>query len=416
MKSRNEIVLYSANKITTYVLSFLFVFTSLYLSAQIDTLNAVPGQWSVKKINKWYKKQPWLVGCNYYPATAINQIDMWQASTWDPKRIDLELGWAEDMGMNTLRVFLHDMVWQDDEEGLYQRMDEFLTICKNHGIRPWFVFFDDCHYPNPQLGPQPLPVRAFHNSGWVNCPARDLALRYANNEATTEEINQLKGYVQKTMTRFKDDDRILLWELYNEPGRGSNPDGDWVKKENPAKIKDKSSQLVYDSWVWAREVNPSQPITSTTDGSIGKMNFKINRINSDLHSIHVYLPPNHLRNQIKKFQMYGRPIIATEWLARTHNNTVENCLPILKEMKVGAINWGFVAGKSGTIWPWSSRTTAAGSNRSLSYEREIGNVETDPTLLPEPELWFHDLLRFDGTPYSEDEIKIFKELTKSNKK
>lgn len=133
----------------------------------------VPGRWSVERIRKWYDGLPWLVGCNYYPATAINQIDMWQASTWDPETIDKELGWAESIGFNTLRVYLHDLVWADDENGLYERMDQFLDICAKHGIRPFFVFFDDCHFPKPKLGEQPLPVRGYHNSGWVNSPARE---------------------------------------------------------------------------------------------------------------------------------------------------------------------------------------------------------------------------------------------------
>lgn len=165
-------------------LSILWVFTA---NAQISTTTPVSGQWSKEKINQWYAELPWLVGCNYYPATAINQIDMWQASTWDAKQIDKELGWAESIGMNTLRIFLHNMVWNSDEQGLYNRMDQFLSICQKHGIRPWFVFFDDCHFPNPTLGIQPLPVRAYHNSGWVNCPARDVAIRYSDGKATVAE-------------------------------------------------------------------------------------------------------------------------------------------------------------------------------------------------------------------------------------
>ena len=389
--------------------------------AQINDSVAVPGRWSEKKINKWYAKQPWLVGCNYYPATVINQIDMWQASTWDPKRIDLELGWAADMGMNTLRVYLHDMVWADDEQGLYQRMDEFLSICEKYNIRPWFVFFDDCHFPNPKLGVQPLPVKAYHNSGWVNSPARDVALRYANGKATPEEIANLKGYVQKTMERFKKDKRVLMWELYNEPGRGNGLDGDMGSKKVKRSIGEKSNKLVYDSWVWAREVSPSQPIMSNSSGSIGKRNIKINRINSDLHSIHSYggdprkgsSSAQRLREEILEYQKDNRPVMVTEWLARDKGSTVEDCLPLMKELNAGAINWGFVSGKSATIWNWDSRKNADGKRRSVNQEREAGNVIQPGEEMPEPEVWFHDLLRYDGTPYNEEEIKIFKELTKN---
>lgn len=372
----------------------------------------VAGRWSARKANDWYAKQPWLVGCNYYPATAINQIDMWQASTFDPKTIDKELGWAESIGMNTLRVYLHDLVWADDEKGFYDRMDQFLAICGKHGIRPFFVFFDDCHYPAPKLGPQPLPVKRWHNSGWRNCPARDVALRFAAGKATTEEVARLKGYVQNTMRRFKDDDRVLLWELYNEPGRGKSEDGNMAGAgRSKSSIGEKSNKLVHTSWVWAREVNPSQPISSCTAGSVGQMNIAINRANSDVHSIHSYGPPAKLERLILEYKKDGRPVIVTEWLNRGGGSTVQACLPVLKKHKVGAVNWGFVSGKSGTIWPWSSRRGPDGKPLSLNAKRARGEVVKPGEPFPEPKLWFHDLFRIDGTPFDQEEIDVFRKLT-----
>ena len=400
--------------ILTFVILLAACQTNTSLHNEVNTKDPVAGQWSVERINKWYDDQPWLVGCNYYPATAINQIEMWQISTWDPKQIDKELGWAEGIGMNTLRVFLHDLVWGDDEQGLYARMDEFLNICQKHGIRPWFVFFDDCHFPDPNLGVQPTPVKAFHNSGWVNCPARDLAIRYAKGEATAKEVKHLKGYVQKTMVHFKNDRRILMWELYNEPGRGVGLDGHWPSSYSKSDFGDLSKQLVYDSWVWAREVNPSQPITSCTDGSVGKINIQINRINSDLHSIHCYGNSKSLRGAIQNAQKDGRPVIVSEWLARTIGSKVADCLPVMKEMHTGAVNWGFVLGKTETVWSWSSREDTEGKRRNVEKEREQGNVKSgDP--YPEPELWFHDLFRMDGTPFDPNEIEVFNKLTGKGK-
>ncbi len=368
----------------------------------------VEGRWPAEKINAWYEKLPWLVGCNYYPATAINQIEMWQASTFDPETIDKELGWAESIGMNTLRVYLHDLVWADDEKGLYDRMDQFLAICQKHGIRPFFVFFDDCHYPAPKLGEQPLPVARWHNSGWANCPPRDLAARFAAGKATDAEVARLKGYVQNTMRRFRDDDRVLFWELYNEPGRGQAGLG------GPAtSFGDASNKLVYKSWVWAREVNPSQPICSCTAGSVGHMNIAINRANSDLHSIHNYSPPASLEKLVAEYAKDGRPVIMTEWLARTNKSTVAECLPVMKRLKVGAVNWGFVSGKSGTIWPWSSRNRKDENGKRLTVDdlRAAGDVVKPGEPFPEPDLWFHDLFRIDGTPFDQAEIEVFKELT-----
>jgi hypothetical protein len=395
----------------------LFQFLILVMACQIPGARAgindsvaVAGKWSVERINAWYSDLPWLVGCNYYPATAINQIEMWQESSWDPATIEKELKLASSIGMNTLRVYLYDLVWEEDEEGLYRRMDEFLSISEGYGIRPWFVFFDDCHFPTAKLGKQPLPVRWYHNSGWLNCPTRDVATRYASGDASDTEKARLKGYVQKTMQRFANDHRILMWELYNEPGRGNSLEPEPDEEGRIPMFGDASNRLVYDSWVWAREVNPSQPITSTTAGSVGDRNIRINRINSDLHSIHSYSEPEKMRQLIMEYKKDGRPVIMSEWLARTRGSTVEACLPVLKELRVGAVNWGFISGKTGTVWPWSSRSTEAG-RRDVSKERAKGNVVNEGEEFPEPEIWFHDLFRMDGNPFSDHEIKVFKQLT-----
>jgi len=391
-----------------FIVGFFALFIcALKMNAQeVDYTKPVNGQWSKEKANQWYARQPWLVGANYLPATAINQIEMWQASTWDPKTIDKEFGWAKETGMNTMRVFLHDMVWASDKAGLYKRMDEFLKIAAKHGITPFFVFFDDCHFPNPTLGEQPLPVTGYHNSGWVNSPARDLALRFSEDKATPKEIANLKGYVQETIKHFKNDKRVLMWELYNEPGRGNNLDG----ADKASSIGDKSNKLLYQSWLWAREINPSQPITGTAKGSLGEMNVKINRINADVLSVHSYEKPEVLERVIKNYQADGRPIIMTEWLARTQESSVAGCLPILKKYNVGAVNWGFVSGKSGTVWPWFSRREN-GKNISVNQRRDEGKVVKPDEPFPEPKLWFHDLYRTDGTPFDQKEIDIFKELT-----
>jgi len=122
-------------------------------------------KWSEQQARDWYAKQPWLLGSNYNPASAINQLEMWQADSFDPKRIDLELGWAEGLGMNTMRVFLHDLLWQQDPEGFKRRLDQFLTIAAKHKIRPMFVLFDAVWDPDAKLGKQRAPKPGVHNSG-----------------------------------------------------------------------------------------------------------------------------------------------------------------------------------------------------------------------------------------------------------
>ncbi len=390
----------------------LLLTLSIQTKAASEPVETIPGRWTKERINAWYDDLPWLVGANYYPASAINQIEMWQASTWDPDQINEELKLAGSIGMNIVRVYLHDLVWADDEQGLYKRMNEFLDMAYLRNIRTSFVFFDDCHYPSPRLGKQPLPVKGWHNSGWVNSPARELAHRYAEGKATRNEVKRLKGYVQKTMEHFRNDHRILYWELYNEPGRGKSEDPN-ANNPYPESIGDKSNKLVLDSWRWAREVNPSQPITSTSLGSLGENNVAINRANSDFHSVHAYADIKKFEKRITQFKEDGRPIIVTEWLARPHN-TPQVMLPIMKKHNMGAINWGFIAGKSQTTFPWSTRSDADGKPLSVKQKRDAGHVFKSGDKIPEPKIWFHDLYRKDFTPFDEDEIATFVRLTKDN--
>ena len=128
------------------------------------------GQWTEKEARDWYGRQPWPVGCNYIPSTAINQLEMWQAETFDEAANDRELGWAAGLGFNTVRVYLHDLLWEQDVRGFMGRIDRFLAIAARHGIRPMFVLFDGVWDPFPKPGPQPSPRPHLHNSGWVQSP------------------------------------------------------------------------------------------------------------------------------------------------------------------------------------------------------------------------------------------------------
>ncbi|MCP5537363.1 MAG: cellulase family glycosylhydrolase [Akkermansiaceae bacterium] len=369
----------------------LLLFPARGKSAEVEQ---VPGRWPAQKARAWYDAQPWLVGCNYIPATAINQLEMWQADTFDMETMTRELGWAKDLGFNTLRVYLHDLVWKQDAAGLYQRIDRFLTLCDNNGIKVLFVFFDDCHRPDPVAGVQPPCVKSFHNSGWAKSPARELLMRYHDGKASAEEKAYLKGYVQETMRRFKDDKRVLLWELYNEPGRSAGK---------------RSVPLLMDAWRWAREVNPSQPLCSTAEGSKGKVFIDIARANSDVISFHCYQDKD-LPALVAHYAKRARPALCTEYMARP-TSTFQVAMPILKKNRVAAINWGFVSGKTGTVWPWS-----ANKGKDVNALRKQKDQVVQPgEAYPEPKLWFHDIYRIDGTPYSKEEIDFIRRMTSSNK-
>src|SRR5438034_8129813 len=188
-------------------------------------------RWPEQKANAWYAQQPWLVGTHYTPKSTINQLEMWQQATFNPDEIDQELAWAESLGMNTMRVFLHDLVWQQDAAGFQKRIDSFLTIASRHHIRPMFVLFDSCWDPLPHLGPQHPPIPGVHNSGWVQSPG-------AAALADPTQVPRLRAYVQGVIGAFAKDDRILAWDVWNEPGADNA--GSYGKHE----LKEKTARVI----------------------------------------------------------------------------------------------------------------------------------------------------------------------------
>lgn len=345
-------------------------------------------RWPEAKANAWYNAQPWLVGSNFVPKSAINQLEMWQADTFDPEEIDLEFSWAEAMGMNTMRVFLHDLLWQQDSAAFRSRIDQFLNIASRHHIRPLLVLFDSCWDPRPHLGRQHAPRKGVHNSGWVQSPGA-AALR------DEKQYPRLRDYVHGVVEAFANDERILGWDLWNEPGAdNASSYGKYELKNKQARVK----VLLPRVFQWAREANPSQPLTSgvwdmdkaVKGGNLGEVQ-EIQLRESDVISFHNYSWPEDFRAEIAWLSRYKRPVICTEYMARSVGSTFDTILPIAKEEDVGAINWGLVAGKSQTYYPWESW--------QHPYVKEA------------PPVWFHEVLHEDGKPYREAEVQLIRRLT-----
>jgi hypothetical protein len=332
--------------------------------------------WTKEQANEWYKQWGWLRGCDFIPSTAVNQLEMWQADTFDPATIDRELGWAESIGMNCMRVYLHHLAWETDKSGFKKRINDYLDIASKYGISTIFVFFDDCWNPGYMAGKQPEPEPGVHNSGWVRDPGD---LYYKGD--TIAVLPLLEAYVKDILTTFKNDKRIVLWDLYNEPG-GSNPHGMNGEKSLP---------LLKKIFGWGRAANPSQPLSA----GIWTANFpnlnKFQLENSDVITYHTYEPLESHKQVIDTLKTYGRPMICTEYMARTNNSTFQDIMPLLKTENVGAINWGLVSGKTNTIFAW----------------------DTPLPDVSEPPVWFHDIFRKDGTPYSQEEVDFIKSLAQN---
>ncbi|OBF15458.1 1,4-beta-xylanase [Mycobacterium kubicae] len=343
---------------------------------------AEAGRWSPDRANTWYQAQGWLVGANYVTSTAINQLEMFQAGTYDPARIDREMNSARFFGLNTVRVFLHDQLWAADRAGFQSRLAQFVSITARHGIKPLFVLFDSCWDPIPRAGRQRAPRPGVHNSGWVQSPGAERLddKRYAA---------VLYDYVTGVLSQFRNDDRVLGWDLWNEP---DNPAKVYRRVERNDKL-DRVADLLPQVFRWARAVDPAQPLTSGVwQGSWGDPGQRsaiagIQLDNADVITFHSYAKPAEFEGRIAELAPLGRPIICTEYLARSQGSTVEGILPVARRHNVGAFNWGFVAGKTQTYFPWDS------------WDHPYASV---------PKVWFSDLVNPDGRPFNQGELQTIR--------
>jgi hypothetical protein len=347
---------------------------------------AQTSRWTEQAAKEWYAQQPWLVGSNYIPSSAINELEMWQAASFDPARVDKELGWAESLGLNTMRVFLHDLLWQQDPEGFKKRLDTFLNIAQKHKIRPLFVLFDSCWDPNPKLGKQHAPKPGVHNSGWVQSPGAAVL-------KDPSQYPRLKAYVMGVVGTFAKDKRILGWDIWNEPDNVN--DGSYGSQEPPNKAE-LVLELLPRAFEWAREAGATQPLTSgvwkgdwSSPAKLDTM-AKIQLALSDVISFHSYDNPEIFEKRVGSLQQYQRPILCTEYMARGNGSTFQGTLPIAKKYHVAAINWGLVAGKTQTYLPWDS------------WKK--------PYTDREPSVWFHEIFRYDGQPYLADEASFIRTI------
>ncbi len=344
--------------------------TFLFVVVVTTNLTVAQGRkvWSKEQANEWYKKWGWVRGSNFQPSSAINQLEMWQKESFDPAAIDRELGFAESLGFNGMRVFLHHVAWEVDPSGFKQRMRNYLTIASKHHIATMFVFFDDCWNETYKAGPQPAPKVGVHNSGWVRDPGK---LLYDDPSIT----GLLEKYVKDILTTFKSDRRIFLWDVYNEPGNSN--------------YGNKSMPLLEQIFTWGREVNPSQPLSAGVwnDKLVDLNKYQLE--NSDVITYHNYENDTAHLKVIDSLRKFDRPLICTEYMARTRGSRFANVMPLLKKENIAAFNWGFVSGKTNTIYAWDAPIPGGG----------------------EPKVWFHDIFRKDGTAFSNEEVRLIRSLT-----
>ena len=365
----------------------LAIFSLLFIQCQQTLKTPVAERWSEEKAWKWHQENGWMAGTNFNPSTAINQLEFFQEESFDMETIDRELSWSAELGMKMHRVYLHNLLWDQDSLGFINRINAYLETADKYQIKTMLVLLDDVWHPLPKLGKQPDPTPFVHNSGWVQAPGATIlgdSLRH----------DELKNYIKGVISHFAEDKRVVAWDLYNEPDNVANQPG-YAELE----LKDKYTYtfaLLKKVVRWAREVNPSQPLTIGIwkgDHSLWGNPQALRPLerfmieNSDVISFHSYDNLQITREKVEELKKYNRPIICTEYLARGNGSTFEDILPMFKENEIHAVNWGFVSGKTNTIFPWSS------------WSKTFDSM---------PKIWHHDIYRTDKSPFSEEEIALLK--------
>ena len=342
---------------------------------------SLPGRWSADKAAGWYSSMEWPVGCDYIPAYAGNQFEMWQSETWNPDAVDRELAKAEGLGFNTVRIFLHHGLWEEERDEFFSHIDEFLTIADSHGISTLMTLFTNGGSEMHRIGEKAEPVPGIHNSMWAQTPGMSIV-----NDPS--RWGMVERYEKDVLRRFAQDDRIIAWCIYNEP-------------ENVPECN--TLPLLREVFRWAREVNPSQPLTATlTINPYNRPKYHMKEFpmmtficeNSDILSFHCYGEAWEVDEFIDLLVPFGRPVFCTEYMARPYGCTFETVMPVLKERKVAAYSFGLVNGRTQLHYEWNR----VEGGEKVPFESE-------------PELWFHDIFRSDGTPWSEEETDFIKSMT-----
>ena len=362
---------------------------ALLVSVIFTTLLCARDIWTPKQANEWYNGLPYLAGVNYVPSYAVNAIEVWSDETFDIKTIERELLLLKSINMNVIRIFLNDKVHQHNPDALYSKMQQLLDLCEKHDIYVMFTFFTNGGRPESNLGKQPEPVPGKHNSQWVKSPSLSVL-------GDDSKWGYLRDYVFGTVSKFADNKRVIAWNVFNEPGNVSSthvPGQKAMSNDEHVNYLINTKKLMEKSFKWAREANPSQPITApiwTDDPFISKMFSGAIENNCDVMSYHCYENIVKHYNIINRLKKHGRPIMCTEWLARHSGSTFNPALQFLKANKIASFSFGLKKGRIQThlAWPWFLNSQLKGVN----------------------EIWLHDIFDENDNPYCPEECAYIKRI------
>lgn len=351
-------------------------------------------RWSKEKAWKWYNARPWIRGCNYMSADCANRVDQWQELGFEERfeTTESELELMKETGFNAVRLILEYVVWKEEHDGFMERLERYISLCAKYGISCMIVLANDCMPPKNELWKMPYVgkqeyVWGYHGgkkSAQHSLQTSPAPHFYLDNPESRADYFRM---VEEIVTKYKNDERIIVWDVYNEPGNGRRDD---LTPENLKAL----FELV-------RACEPIQPLTSAVwrikgDGTPLSEVEQYALDHSDIVSYHFYGNYNEHIKIIHRLKKEGRPIITTEWLGRIFGNDVFSLFPLFYLERIGCYNWGFVAGKYQTYEPWEGTWQM--------YERgRCKNVDFTK--------WFHDLYRPSHHPYDPKEIELIKHFS-----
>ncbi len=354
-------------------------------------------RWSKERAWEWYNSRPWIRGCNFMGSDCANRIDQWQELGFEErfKTADEELALAAKTGFNSIRIILEYIVWKEEHDGFMERLERYIELAHSHGISCMMVFGNDCMPPKTESWKPLKPGVQHYDWGWHG--GRKVSQHGTFNTVGYHVLDEpeiaLEHYewVREIVTKYKDDERVIMWDVFNEIGNSN-------RKNLSLPHMKKFFEII-------REINPIQPLTaclfqypenfSDFSGYLENLTDTQQYIvdNSDIITFHSY--GSYERNVmiIKTLKKLGRPIVNTEWLARCIGNNVQEMFPLFFLEGIGCYNWGLVAGKYQTYEPWNSVWDQYEQNPNLNWDFTK---------------WFHDLYRPSLHPYDPKEIEIIK--------
>ena len=370
---------------------------ALALTAADNALAARQGPWPKEKAWEWYNAQPWIRGCNYMPASCANRVDQWQGYGSEERfaEMEREMELMQKDGFNAVRIILGDLgfaVWRAEHDGIMKRFERMLEIFDRHGVRVILVFGNDCSRPKPiwslpEMGEQKWDL-GYHGGRKLSQHGSFPGLpgyTAVDDPALREEFFRM---CEEFLTKYAHDRRILFWNLWNEPG--ANGRG----RISPPHIR----RLFELAW----RIDPDQPLTADiwtnegnwTNGVAEAVGAELN----DIVSYHTYQPISRQISYAQKLKArFGRPMVNTEWLARTFNCTVQEVYPFFAQNRIGCTMWGYVNGKYQTHEPWEYTWRQLEDNPDLMHHFKFTK-------------WFHDLYRPSLRPYDPYEVAIIRHV------